>query len=64
MRIKVKIDDIEVEVDRPNFIDYHHSSTNGEEWRVNMLKDSVIPTLTQVINKAKELYELKHKDKL
>lgn len=64
MRIKVKIEDIELEVERPNFVDYDKSITNGVEWRTNMMKDSVIPTLTELVNKAKELYELTQKDKI
>lgn len=64
MKIKVKIDTIEIEIDRPNFRDYDKSVTNGVEWRMNMMKDSVIPTLTELVNKAKELYELTQKDKI
>jgi len=62
MKIRVKIDDVEVEIDRPKMEDYQvgGSLTNGHEWRTYLMNDSVIPMLTEATNKAKELYKLKN----
>lgn len=60
MKIKIKFEDIELEIDRPNFIDYNNSNSNGPEWRNNLMKDTIIPQLKEMIEKAKELYLLKN----
>ena len=58
MRITVKIEDIEVTIDRPNLEDAskrHHT----ENYRKNSINDSAFPALEKCIEKAKELYKLK-----
>lgn len=62
MRIKVKIDDIEVEVDRPKFIDYNYVTTKENDTinRTNIMNDSILPILQEVIIQAKELYNLRN----
>lgn len=61
MRIKVKIDDIEVEVDRPKFHDYdYHYSTEKLTLKKDIMNDSILPILNEAVEKAKELYNLRN----
>ena len=65
MKITVKIEDIAVEIDRPKFADYAHGiSSSGSKWRKNLMEDTVLPTLEEAINKAKELYKLKQESSI
>lgn len=59
MKIRVRIDDVEVEIDRPNFADYNRTEGKQSAWRSNMMNDTILPLLTEATNKAKELYKLK-----
>ncbi|MEK6879098.1 MAG: hypothetical protein AABY22_05790 [Nanoarchaeota archaeon] len=61
MKIKVVIDGIVIEVYRP-FNDVNPDGANTGEFRANVYKDTVFPMLESAVNKAKELYELKHKN--
>lgn len=58
MKITVKIDSVEVVIDRPSFGDY--GDRHIQEARQNIMKDTVIPMLTEATNKAKELFNLKN----
>jgi hypothetical protein len=61
MKITVKIEDIVIEIERPNFFDYN-SDKHSIEFRTNVLNDTVIPVLKEATEKAKELYKISHKD--
>ncbi len=52
MKVTVKIEDIEVTIDRPNFGDDGPDTTLAER-RVNMMKDTVFPTLEAATARAK-----------
>lgn len=54
MRVTVKIEDVEVTVDRPNFENNPH-----QERRELQMKDSVLPTLEAATAKAIELHKQK-----
>ena len=56
MKITVKIEDIELIVDRPGFTE---STSTDAKWRVLRLEDTIIPTIEQLVEKAHELYKLK-----
>ena len=56
MRITVKIDTIEISIDRPKF---REGATEDQD-KYNM-RSTVMPCLEEVIKKAKELYELRNK---
>lgn len=58
MRVTVKIGAVEVTVDRPRFND-----EGDPKGRQNRMNDTVIPTLNEAVNKAKELYQLLPLDK-
>ena len=61
MRIKVKIDDIEIEIDRPNMSDYNSNHTSdGPSWRTSLLEGTVLPMLKEATEKVKELYNLRN----
>jgi hypothetical protein len=60
MKITVKILDIEVVIDRSNFIDYCNVNKDGGfEIRTNIFNDTVMPTVILAIEQAKELYKLR-----
>lgn len=60
MKVTVRISDVEVTIERKNFDDYSvEKPTHLSDVRINMMKDTVIPTLEAAIEKAKELYNLK-----
>lgn len=58
MKITVKIGTVEVIVDRPNYKE--PETTKGDEYAMN---DTILPTLREAAEKAKELYNLQ-KDEL
>lgn len=61
MKIRVIIEDIEVEINRSSFKDFDYNiSTDPKKWRENMMNDTVLPMLNEATNKAKELYKLKN----
>lgn len=51
MKIIVKISDIEVVINRPNF-----SDAKSTEQDKSILKDTILPTLNVAVEKTKELY--------
>jgi hypothetical protein len=53
MKVTVKIGTVEVTVDRQNFKD-----DGDHQRRTYIMRDTVIPTLDKVVEKAKELYQL------
>jgi len=57
MRITVKISDIEVTIERNNFVEGR--TTSQEPATMN---DVVLPTIKEAVAKAKELYQLKKLD--
>ncbi len=65
MKITVKIEDITVVIDRPKFDDYSSATnTDGPAWRKSLLEGTVLPTLTEAVDKAKQLYQLKKENQL
>jgi hypothetical protein len=54
MRVTVKIGNVEVTIERPNFKEAVYVSAESQT-----MKDVVIPTLSAAIEQAKELYNLK-----
>lgn len=63
MKVSVKIEDIEVVVDRPNFGDDMATDTRADR-RKSIMIETIIPTLKEAVDKAKELYELKKQNEL
>lgn len=63
MKIKVTIEDITVEVDRPNFIDYSRTTDNSDV-RTNIMNDTVLPLLKEVVESAKTLYQERTKNNI
>lgn len=55
MKISVKIADVEVIVDRPNF-----KEADKVESDYKLMRDVVLPTIKEAALHAYELYELKH----
>jgi len=55
LRVTVIIDKINVTIDRPGFKD-GGVAVNGPELRTNIIKDTIIPTLTAAVEQAKCLY--------
>ncbi len=61
MKVTVKLGDVIVEVDRAKFGDYDsHKTALGGELRNNIMRDSVMPLISEVVNRAKELYIFKN----
>jgi hypothetical protein len=56
MKITVRIGEVEVIIDRPGF-----NEGEGVERRKNIMEDTLMPMLTETINKAKELFNEKRK---
>jgi len=54
MRITVKISDIEVIVDRPNFKEVQHVDQDSK-----LFKEAILPLLKETVEKVQELYKLK-----
>lgn len=64
MKITVKIEDIEVIIDRPKMDDYNSSQiSDGPEWRKSLLEGTIFPSLKEAVNQTKELYKLKYENK-
>lgn len=61
MKITVRISDVEIVVDRPNFEDYKSKAGLSNEWRKNTMNDTVLPALNRAIEGVKELFQLKNK---
>lgn len=63
MKIKVTISDVIVELERPNFIDYNSIQTSqGQNLRTNIMNDTVLPLLKEVVSSAIELYNERTKN--
>lgn len=58
MKITVRHENIEIIIDRPDFIDYDpEKSKTGADWRQNIMNDTILPTLDAAVRKVKYLHE-------
>ena len=62
MKVIVKIADIEVVVDRPKF--YDTENYDSQERRQNLMNDTILPTIKEATERAKELYKLKKENEI
>lgn len=58
MKITVRMQDIEIIIDRPTFVD--RKDGQDSTFRNNLMNDTVIPMLNEATEKVKELYKLRN----